>query len=264
LYPEIKPVPIWQCKNSYAGATRSNAVIERTFIIFPGIGSRKERNLWSKGILDWDDLSAVSRYCRLLPFIEEAKRRLSSSDASYFSSLLRNAERWRLLEDFMDLAAFIDIEVENDGNRLKPVVAGILRNRLFTQLYGENLSRREMRRAIDGAAMIVTFNGSAHDLRIIRDMLGNDIPPSVDLRAIAMKLGVREGLKQIEYQRGIKRKWDVVLSAMGHTSHLWHLYRKGNRRALDLLLEYNREDTINMYPLAVQLNEEMKRRYAVE
>ena len=38
-------------------------MIERTFQIAPGIGAKKERDIWSSGVLTWDDFLDSETVC---------------------------------------------------------------------------------------------------------------------------------------------------------------------------------------------------------
>jgi uncharacterized protein YprB with RNaseH-like and TPR domain len=74
----------------------------------------------------------------------------------------------------------------------------------------------------------------------------------LDLRFLLARLGFKGGLKKIEPRFGIRRPpavkhldgFDAVL--------LWERYQRGDRTALDLLLEYNREDVANLETLMEQ------------
>ncbi len=71
----------------------------------------------------------------------------------------------------------------------------------------------------------------------------------IDLRFPLARLGFKGGLKKIEEQFGIERSprtkgldgWDAV--------RLWREYEEGSNEALEVLLEYNREDIKNLEPL---------------
>jgi uncharacterized protein YprB with RNaseH-like and TPR domain len=85
--------------------------------------------------------------------------------------------------------------------------------------------------------------------------------PHFDLCFAASRLGLRGGLKQIEREMGIERDpalrgldgWDAV--------RLWSQWRRGDRRALDLLLAYNAADTENLVPLTELLYKGMLSRF---
>jgi len=77
-------------------------------------------------------------------------------------------------------------------------------------------------------------------------------------------LGYQGGLKKIEDMFGIQRSsrtrgldgWDAV--------RLWHEYQRGSRGALEVLVEYNREDICNLEPLMRFVFDEMKKRSGID
>ncbi|HPP07302.1 MAG TPA: ribonuclease H-like domain-containing protein, partial [Syntrophorhabdaceae bacterium] len=71
---------------------------------------------------------------------------------------------------------------------------------------------------------------------------------SIDLLKIKRRLGIKGGLKELEKMFGIKRKTEGINGYNAMT--LWETYvKKGRLDALNLLLEYNREDVLNLIPL---------------
>ena len=71
---------------------------------------------------------------------------------------------------------------------------------------------------------------------------------SLDLLKVKKSLGLRGGLKELEKMYGIKRK---TAGMNGYKAILlWEKYvQKGQMGALRLLLEYNKEDVINLITL---------------
>jgi uncharacterized protein YprB with RNaseH-like and TPR domain len=102
--------------------------------------------------------------------------------------------------------------------------------------------------ALSGVTTVVTFNGSSFDLPIIRKRLYANLQRDFehcDLLYICRRRGLRGGLKRVETLLGIARTtagisgWDAP--------RLWNRYETtGDRAALDLLLQYNREDVVNL------------------
>ena len=74
----------------------------------------------------------------------------------------------------------------------------------------------------------------------------------LDLYILSKKLGMNTGLKTLEATFGIERLDGEVKK--GSAIRLWQRYETHrDQRALDLLLVYNKQDTVNLYPLAERL-----------
>ena len=151
----------------------------------------------------------------------------------------------RLIGDH-SVRAYLDIETTFQGSIS---VIGIYRPDLGTiQLVGPGVNDLALYTALEGASTLVTFNGSSFDLPVIRKRLYIDLKRDYehcDLMHVCRRHGLRGGLKRIETGLGIGRAsagisgWDAP--------RLWHRYEtSGDDGALATLLEYNREDVVNL------------------
>ena len=75
----------------------------------------------------------------------------------------------------------------------------------------------------------------------------------IDLRWASRKLGYRGGLKEIEPKFGVKRPKRLAQIDGFEAVILWNKYRRGDKRALELLIEYNREDVVNLKTIMEQV-----------
>jgi len=144
---------------------------------------------------------------------------------------------------------YLDVETDFSG---RVCVIGIARSKTeFFQLYGEDVISQNLERIVCKGEVIVTFNGDRFDLPIIKRQLHIDLKTShtnVDLCKIKRKMGIKGGLKDLERIFGIRRK-TFKLSGKD-APFLWERYVGfGDRSALHLLLEYNREDVISLIDL---------------
>ena len=147
------------------------------------------------------------------------------------------------------MKAYLDIETDRQGN---VCVIGIFSHTGgFVQFYGRDVTASNLESALTGAKTIVTFNGDYFDLPTLDKCFNLDLKNnwrSLDLLKVKKNLGLRGGLKELEKQYGIKRKTEGM---NGYKAILlWEKYvKKGQIGALKLLLEYNKEDVLNLIPL---------------
>jgi uncharacterized protein len=142
--------------------------------------------------------------------------------------------------------AYLDIETTYDG---AISIVGVYRPDIGTiQLIGGGVHDLALLEALAGVKTIVTFNGSGFDLPVIRKRMYVDLKRDFehcDLMYVCRRKGLRGGLKRVETMLGIGRAtagisgWDAP--------RLWYRYDVGgDRAALHTLLEYNREDVVNL------------------
>ncbi len=240
-------------------------MLRRTFLFLPGIGEVRERRLWREGFDDWDKFMSSDeavgfkgeRKERADDMLREASRKLKEGDLAFFSRFLRPRDSWRLWSSFGGNVRFLDIETMGLSRYAPVTVVGVYDGREFkAAVRGFNLDGGEIRRMLEGASMIVTFNGTTFDLPVLENHFPGCIPevPHLDLRYAASRIGLRGGLKHIELQMGIKRPDDVMGMSGEDAVRLWRIYeRDGNENALKLILKYNREDIVNLEPMTAKL-----------
>lgn len=160
--------------------------------------------------------------------------------------------------------AEVYLDIETTG--LSPVfdyitVIGIYRcnesDSQFVQFVGEAVTRENLLEALAGADTIYTYNGKRFDLRFIYHCLGIDLHAECrhhDLMYDCWSNNLYGGFKAVELQLGISRQlqgisgFDAVL--------LWRRYKNyADRNALRLLLQYNKEDVLNLKVLRDRLVE---------
>ncbi len=153
------------------------------------------------------------------------------------------------------MRAYLDIETDRRGNIC--VVGLLVENNGFLQWYGDAISPETIERELSNVKTIVTFNGALFDLPQMKKCLNIDLQSnfvSRDLFKDKKKLGIKGGLKQLEKMFGIERKTEGVNGYQA--MWLWEKYKKhGNREALHLLLEYNKEDVVNLTRLEEIIDE---------
>jgi len=126
----------------------------------------------------------------------------------------------------------------------------------LVQLTEEHLSRRQLLKALEGIDEIYTYNGSRFDLPFIKAKLAvdlNELFNHTDLMYNCWQKGLKGGLKVVEQILGIDRRLKEIDGRMA--VQLWWSYvNDGDTDALKVLLEYNREDVLNLRVLRRILN----------
>lgn len=119
---------------------------------------------------------------------------------------------------------------------------------MTTLIRGQNLSQNALTKELQEAKLLVTFNGEEFDLPFLGCAFGIDVDiPHIDLMNPCRRLGLNGGLKLIERQVGIKRDRSDLSGE--DAVRLWREYERGNDVSLDALINYNREDVMNLKAL---------------
>lgn len=230
--------------------------VENSFIPVHGVGQTTERRLWRQGITHWDafDASILGPQTgqRVATYIDEATDRLAAGDASFFAETFPNDEHWRLYETFKEDACFLDIEttgLDQDRHEVT-VVSAHLDGETTTLVRGDDLERGRLRDVFTDANLVVTFNGKRFDIPFLEQAFDLQVElPHLDLMYPCRRIGLSGGLKPIERELGIDRGEDDISGR--DAVRLWHAYdRRGDTDALETLIEYNRDDTVNLEQLA--------------
>lgn len=241
-------------------------MINNTFSILDGIGPGTEKSLWREGILTWRDFMSASRVGGISgarkpvydTVLEEATARLEFRDASYFGRRMKSVDHWRLFGEFRRDAVCLDIETNGlpaAGGGI-PTVVGLYDGEEFTALVrGEGLSAESLIDRISRYKYLITFYGSVFDIPFLRSTLeGFDINmPHLDLCFASRSLGYSGGLKKLEVALGLSRGEDTTGLNGYDAVLLWRRALNGDGRALDLLVQYNKEDTVNLMHIAETL-----------
>ena len=125
----------------------------------------------------------------------------------------------------------------------------------LVQLVGKQASRGNLLRALEGVEAIYTYNGSRFDLPFINSCLEIDLAARFihrDLMYECWKNNLYGGFKAVEQQLGIPRQ----LTGIGgrEAIELWWRYQiNHDQSALALLLQYNRDDVVNLKALRERL-----------
>lgn len=160
----------------------------------------------------------------------------------------------------MSLDAYLDIETTGLSRFYDYItVIGIYvcsgtEDRLV-QLVGEQVTSDNLVIALENVTRIYTYNGSRFDLPFIDVALGVNLAAEFDHRDLmcdCWRCSLYGGFKAVEQQLGIPRE----LQGIGGLEAVWLWWRYRDYRdenALALLLQYNKEDVVNLKVLRERL-----------
>jgi len=156
--------------------------------------------------------------------------------------------------------AYLDIETTGlEPGQHRITVVGIYlpesTGSRVVQLVGDKINADSLMAALEGVGTINTYNGSRFDLPFINACHRVDLSrhfDHCDLMFYCWRQNLYGGLKSVERQLGIDRHLKDVngLEAV----RLWCRYVNDyDQQALATLLEYNREDVVNLKTLKEKL-----------
>ena len=118
----------------------------------------------------------------------------------------------------------------------------------FIQLVDEEITKDNLLRVLKSVEIIYTYNGTGFDLPFIKEYLGielSDYSTHRDLMHNCWHNKLYGGLKKVEEILGIERKSMGIDGKIA--VELWERYKLyGDNNALKSLLEYNKEDVMNL------------------
>ena len=156
----------------------------------------------------------------------------------------------------MQVEAFLDIETTGlyqDYNQITVVGVHVEKscNTQFIQLVGEDVTADNLLQGLEGVDVIHTYNGKRFDLPFIYSHLDLNLTELFihrDLMYDCWQCSLYGGLKNVERQLGIPRRLKGV-NGYEAVRLWWRYVNYYDKGALATLLEYNREDVINLKAL---------------
>lgn len=236
-------------------------MLQSSFSHIPSIGAKTEKRIWESGISCMDDFLnkppaflSKGKVELISEHIHLSKEKIATGEAGYFCSSLSSCDHWRIFPEFRDRVAYLDIETTGLGGPGDIVTTIALSDgkKIFHYVNGINLE--DFVDDIEKYGVLVSYNGKTFDIPFIERYFGITIStPHLDLRFILHSLGYSGGLKSCERQLGIGRTGSMADVDGFFAVLLWRDYKKtGNRAALETLLAYNIEDTINLEYLMIE------------
>lgn len=125
----------------------------------------------------------------------------------------------------------------------------------FIQLVGRDITTESVLEALSGVETIYTYNGSRFDLPFIHGQLGINLEEKFthrDLMYDCWNRNLYGGFKAVERQLGIERKLTEV-NGYEAVRLWWRYISYFDLDALNTLLEYNKEDVLDLKVLKEKL-----------
>ncbi|MCD4800071.1 MAG: ribonuclease H-like domain-containing protein [Methanococcoides sp.] len=231
-------------------------MLTSTYTHIPGIGKTIEKRIWESGYCTWDEYLEhqdeisipATRKEKIENGIAESKKHLEKKDFEYFANCLPSAEQWRAFEHFSDSVAYVDIETTGLSPSSSYITVIGIYDGEDAKTYVKGIDLEDVVEELQKYELLVSFNGARFDLPFIQ----KEFPQiefnqlHIDLMYPLRRIGLSGGLKAIEKKLEITRTDETVGITGFDAVRLWHEYERGNEGSLELLLEYNREDIVNL------------------
>ncbi len=230
-----------------------------TFCHIAGIGKKTENKLWDNGIVSWDKWpekppvrlpnSIVSEIPEILEASLEA---LENNNPAFFTERLASSDHWRIFPHFRKQTAYLDIETSGMAQGAE-ITTVALYDGIDLRYYINGRNLDDFVEDISQYQVLVSYNGKSFDIPFLENFFKIRLKQAqIDLRYVLAKLGFKGGLKGCERQLGLNRgALDGIDGSFAPL--LWHEYVTcNNEQALETLLAYNIEDTVNLERLLVE------------
>jgi uncharacterized protein YprB with RNaseH-like and TPR domain len=240
------------------------------------------KKMYGKGYGAQEDvINEMTRGVTLLPeeiataSIQEREQvilnRVNALISQYFpefvdnSKVIRNGIPRLQIEQSMEgegqlIEAYLDIETTGlapSGCDITVIGIHICNNgdSSLTQLVGKDITGQSMLEALQGVNILYTYNGSRFDLPFIHRSLGINLAKvftHIDLMYHCWRKNLYGGLKNVERRLGIERRL-VGIDGYEAVKLWWRYVDSFDLDALNTLLEYNKEDVVNLKALKDRL-----------
>ena len=233
-------------------------MLKNTFQHINGLGLKTEQKIWDSGIHTWEEFIQSPPKCisnnkiqTITKELETSIIKLDNKDAKHFTKHLPNKDHWRLFKEFRNSIVYLDIETTGlyPGHDETTTIACYDGKDINCFVRDKNLN--DFIEYINKYDIIVSYNGKVFDVPFLESEFNIKIDKAhLDLRYILYSLGYSGGLKGCERTLGKDRK-DLADVDGYFAVILWNEYNNNNNEnALETLLAYNIEDTINLEVLS--------------
>ncbi|MBW6470974.1 MAG: ribonuclease H-like domain-containing protein [Methanosarcinaceae archaeon] len=231
-------------------------MLTSTYIHIPSIGKTIEHKIWSSGIKTWSEfieqqdtmLISTGKKETIIAGIDESNDRLDAQDFEFFANALPRSEHWRTYRHFSGSVAYVDIETTGLSPEYDDITVVGIYDGKDAKTYVRGIDLDDIVEELAKYELLITFNGARFDLPFIKQKYPqiefNQL--HIDLMYPLRRIGLSGGLKNIERTLEISRSDETTGIDGFEAVRLWRRYERGEKGALELLLEYNREDIVNL------------------
>ena len=243
-------------------------MLESSFCCFKGFSNSAEQKIWQLGCLSWQHISYLPsgtfspKKTHLLEAeIVRAKIALQAQLPDYFIHRFEGADKVRVLKNFQDRSAVIDIETTGLGSKDMITTIALLKSGAIYVFVNE-IDIDNFLSMLEGVRLLITFNGSRFDLPFLRRHFSIDLGlPHLDLMPVMNALGYKGGQKACEKFSQMRRTFSQGNTGMDAV-HLWKKWKlERNFKALEKLVIYNAEDVFMLEKLAVMAYNQVMKTY---
>lgn len=249
-------------------------MLTETFLHVPGVGLKRERDLWAAGTLTWwqafeDHVHALFTTLSgpLQRVVKESLRELDEGCFEMTASILDKSQHWRALcfrrrddETALPLR-WLALDIETTGLSAEAgqtTVVGLCGHATGFKpvaLVADKADwARELPRYLVQSDVLITFNGRKFDVPFLTADLARlplIFPPfHVDVYLLMRALGQRGGLKQQQRRLGFHRQGRLADVDGYMAVRLWREHRRGTAGARATLVRYCLDDVVVLFDLA--------------
>jgi hypothetical protein len=180
----------------------------------------------------------------------------------YLASRIPLNHHWRAYHDLKDNCCFLDIETTGLSRQYNDITLIGLYNGRKSKFFVNGKNLHEFSDEIREYPMVVTFNGRCFDIPFIQTKFPKISFDKfhIDLRFAMRDLGYRGGLKNIERELGISRDEEIRGVDGFEAVRLWYRYKRGDKQALQKLIQYNQADIENLKTMMEFAFERLKKK----
>ena len=234
-------------------------MLTASFACFKGLSISSEQKIWELGCHSWDHFDhlpkktfSAHKMLTVHSEIKQAQIALKARMADYFLNRFKNPDKIRVLSEFQNQSAVIDIETTGLTAKDEITTIAVLKNGVIF-LFVKDINLDDFLESIQDVKLLITFNGTRFDLPFIKKFFTIDLTiPHLDIMPVLKQLGYVGGQKRCEELLHLKRLYS---DGMGGTDaiFLWKDWQQNrNRGALNQLMLYNADDVFMLEKLAIK------------